>query len=162
MDLHMAERKRHRSGNWPGRLQRYSLRRACVEGAGSQWGTYAFFERRAQRAVDRVVDGCRERIERNTGRDAAWRHPDSAFPYRRRPYVRGYYADTDVLRSKDPFHWNIEDKVGTIDAHASEVVRDERGRWYVSHCGWYQGGLYLAPLEFKTGSPQCPPRQRLR
>ena len=102
MDLHMAECKRHRSGNWPGRLQRYSLRRACVEGAGSQWGTYAFFERRAQRAVDRVVDGCRERIERNTGRDAAWRHPDSAFPYRRRPYVRGYYADTDVLRSKDP------------------------------------------------------------
>ena len=68
--------------------------------------------------------------------------------------MRGYYADTDVLRSKDPFHWNIEDKVGTIDAHASEVVRDERGRWYVSHCGWYQGGLYLAPLEWRDGQDE--------
>ena len=33
-------------------------------------------------------------------------------------------------------------------------VRDERGRWYVSHCGWYQGGLYLAPLEWRDGQDE--------
>ena len=23
--------------------------------------------------------------------------------------------------------------------------------WYVSHCGWYQGGVYLAPLTWHDG-----------
>ncbi len=31
-------------------------------------------------------------------------------------------------------------------AHAAEVVRDIEGNWYVSHCGWGQGGVYLSPL----------------
>jgi arabinan endo-1,5-alpha-L-arabinosidase len=61
---------------------------------------------------------------------------------------RGGYRGTDVFRSSSPFHWEPEDKVGHIDSHAAEVVRDVGGKWYVSHCGWGQGGVYLAPLHW--------------
>lgn len=64
---------------------------------------------------------------------------------------RGGYVGTDVFRSKNPFHWNMADKVGHINSHAAEVVRDTDGRWYVSHSGWGQGGLYLAPLMWNDG-----------
>ncbi len=64
---------------------------------------------------------------------------------------RGGYVGTDVFRSKDPLHWNLADKVGHISSHAAEVVRDVDGRWYVSHAGWGQGGLYLAPLIWSDG-----------
>jgi beta-fructofuranosidase len=64
---------------------------------------------------------------------------------------RGDYVGTDVFRSKDPFHWDLADKVGHINSHAAEVVRDVDGRWYVSHAGWGRGGLYLAPLIWNDG-----------
>ncbi len=69
----------------------------------------------------------------------------------RHDYVPGYYADTEVFRSRDPLHWDVADIVGRFDGHASEVIRDIDGRWYVSHCGWYQGGVYLAPLTWHDG-----------
>ena len=59
----------------------------------------------------------------------------------------GSYTGTKVIRSKDPLHFEAEDVVGRIDAHAAEVVRD-RGRWWVSAAGWGYGGLSLAPLDF--------------
>jgi beta-fructofuranosidase len=61
------------------------------------------------------------------------------------------YVGTDVFASKDPFRWYLEDRVGHIDSHAAEVVRDEQGQWYVSHAGSGQGGLYLAPLYWNDG-----------
>jgi arabinan endo-1,5-alpha-L-arabinosidase len=61
------------------------------------------------------------------------------------------YVGTDVFASKDPFKWYLEDKVGHIDAHAAEVVRDTDGRWYVSHSGVGEGGLHLAPLYWNDG-----------
>jgi hypothetical protein len=69
----------------------------------------------------------------------------------RHNYIPGYYADTEVFRSRNPLHWDINDVVGRFDGHASEVIRDVDGRWYVSHCGWYQGGVYLAPLTWRDG-----------
>lgn len=54
------------------------------------------------------------------------------------------YMDTKVYRSKDPFNWD-DDEVTTLKTHAAELIED-RGKWYISHCGWQQGGLYLAPL----------------
>ena len=69
----------------------------------------------------------------------------------RHGYIPGYYADTEVFRSRDPLHWNLDDRVGRFNGHASEVVRDVDGRWYVSHCGWYQGGVYLAPWTWHDG-----------
>jgi beta-fructofuranosidase len=64
---------------------------------------------------------------------------------------RDDYESTEVFVSRDPFHWKIEDKVGRILAHAAEVVQDTDGKWYISRAGWGQGGLYLAPLNWKDG-----------
>jgi beta-fructofuranosidase len=56
------------------------------------------------------------------------------------------YVGTDVYESADPFHFEFQRRVGKIASHAAEVVRDLEGNWYVTHAGWGQGGLYLAPL----------------
>lgn len=64
---------------------------------------------------------------------------------------RGGYDGTDVFVSRDPFHWDIKNKVGHITAHAAEVVQDTDGKWYISRAGWGRGGLYLAPLIWKDG-----------
>ncbi len=61
------------------------------------------------------------------------------------------YRNTTIFRSKDPFKWTMEDRVGQLVAHAVEVVRDTDGQWYVSHCGWGQGGVYLAKLYWNDG-----------
>ena len=64
---------------------------------------------------------------------------------------RGGYRGTDVFLSRNPFHWDAADQVGHIRAHAAEVVRDTSGRWHVTHCGWGQGGVYLARLLWNDG-----------
>jgi arabinan endo-1,5-alpha-L-arabinosidase len=69
---------------------------------------------------------------------------------------KGVYNGTDVFVSNDPFHWRIEDCVGHVASHAAEVVRDLDGKWYVSRCGWGQGGVYLAPLIWKDGLDDKP------
>jgi hypothetical protein len=57
----------------------------------------------------------------------------------------------NVYLSQDPLHWEFTNHVGAIYAHASEVVRDLDGKWYISHAGWEQGGLSIAPLIWKDG-----------
>ena len=61
----------------------------------------------------------------------------------------GGYEVTKVYKSKDPLHFTIDQQVGTIAAHAAEVVQDG-SRWYVTGAGWGKGGLYLAPLDFDS------------
>jgi len=61
------------------------------------------------------------------------------------------YRGTGVFKSKYPFKWELKDKAGHISAHAAEVIRDVDGQWYVSHCGWGQGGVYLAKLNWNDG-----------
>ena len=58
-----------------------------------------------------------------------------------------------MIASDDPLSFDLADQVATIDAHAAAVVRDEKGGWWVSHCGWGQGGVYLAPLIWTTEAP---------
>ena len=58
------------------------------------------------------------------------------------------YRRTKVMVSDDPLHFDAADVVGVIDAHAAEVVVDEDGSTWISHCGWGQGGVFLAPLSF--------------
>jgi beta-fructofuranosidase len=60
-----------------------------------------------------------------------------------------HYRGTRVLESDDPFHFTLAGQVGFLDSHASEVVVDEAGATWVSHCGWGQGGVYLASLEWR-------------
>lgn len=57
------------------------------------------------------------------------------------------YRTTRMLVSDDPFAWSPDAVVATIDAHAAEVIVDEDGSMWVSHCGWGQGGVWLAPLD---------------
>ena len=61
------------------------------------------------------------------------------------------YVGTDIFASKDPFQWHLEDRVGHINSHAAEVVRDVDGKWYISHSGVGEGGLYLAPIFWNDG-----------
>jgi predicted GH43/DUF377 family glycosyl hydrolase len=58
------------------------------------------------------------------------------------------YSETAVYESDDPLHWEHADCVGFYPAHASEIVTDD-GRWYATHCGWGQGGVYLASLTWE-------------
>ena len=59
------------------------------------------------------------------------------------------YRGTRVIESSDPLSFAIADQVGFLDSHASEVITDEDGTQFVSHCGWNQGGVYLAPLRWE-------------
>lgn len=59
------------------------------------------------------------------------------------------YVGTDVFRSTDPLSFRIEDRVGHVDSHAAEVIKDGDDDWYVSHAGWGQGGVFLAPLDWR-------------
>ncbi len=100
----------------------------------------------------------------------AWTPPEIVFTHERvgdfagpteSPFVvrRGktYYlfaCDNDhinVWRSKDPLRFEFQEHVARFKAHASEVVRDEEGRWFVSHTGWMTGGLCIAPLTWHDG-----------
>ena len=65
------------------------------------------------------------------------------------------YVGTEVFVSQDPFYWSANDRVGFIPAHAAELVRDVDGNWYVSHAGWGQGGVFLAPLKWLDGLDQA-------
>ncbi len=57
----------------------------------------------------------------------------------------------NVYASNDRFAWTPSQQAYEFQAHACEVVRDERGNWFISHVGWEQGGLSLAPLIWKDG-----------
>lgn len=65
------------------------------------------------------------------------------------PYggYKASYSDTAVYASRDPFRFDGE-PVGRIPTHAAEVIRVGNDR-YITHCGWGQGGVYLAPLHFE-------------
>jgi hypothetical protein len=82
---------------------------------------------------------------------------ESPFVVRRGPYYylfigpREGYDGTDVFRSKDPFHWDLDDKAGHFPSHAAEVIRDKDGKWYISRAGWGKGGVYLAELHWNDG-----------
>lgn len=74
----------------------------------------------------------------------AWRRVQQGID----PDWASVYSTTIVLVSNDPLHFDRADEVGSIEAHAAEVIIDERGEVWVSHCGWGQGGVYLAPLRW--------------
>jgi arabinan endo-1,5-alpha-L-arabinosidase len=61
------------------------------------------------------------------------------------------YCGTDVFRSANWNGWTNADFVGWIDAHAPEIVRDDDGQWYASHCGVLQGGLFIRRMYWLDG-----------
>jgi hypothetical protein len=64
-------------------------------------------------------------------------------------YDPAAYRRTRVLASRDPMRFDLGGHVATIDAHAAEVVVDGDD-WWVSHCGWGQGGVHLARLTWEV------------
>lgn len=62
--------------------------------------------------------------------------------------LRGGYIGTDFFASKDPLDFSNKNLVGHVEAHAAEVIEDG-GSYYITHCGWGQGGVYLAELHFE-------------
>jgi hypothetical protein len=64
----------------------------------------------------------------------------------------GPYDGTRVYRSHDPLHFEYVDLAGQIRAHAAEVVADTDGRSYLTHAGWGQHGIWLAPLNWTAGT----------
>lgn len=60
--------------------------------------------------------------------------------------LRNSYSDTHIYASKDPLNFKKENWVGNIKAHACEIVREGQ-KLYITHCGWGQGGLYVAELK---------------
>ena len=58
------------------------------------------------------------------------------------------YRGTRVIRSSDPLSFLAAGQVGHINAHAAEVVTDDAGQTWVTHCGWGEGGVWLAPLHW--------------
>ena len=59
------------------------------------------------------------------------------------------YNETTAYESDSPFHWGLEDEIGKYPAHASEIIELPDGRWFVSRCGWGEGGLYLAEMTWE-------------
>lgn len=58
------------------------------------------------------------------------------------------YCDTAVYASKDPYSFSEDALVGRIPSHAAEVLKIGE-KYYITHCGWGQGGVYLAELHFE-------------
>lgn len=63
---------------------------------------------------------------------------------------------TEVYVSTDPFHWDFTQKNTRFLAHASEIVRDTDGKWFISHAGWTSGPLKIAPLKWNDGLDKEP------
>lgn len=76
----------------------------------------------------------------------------------RRGHIPAYfeYSGTDVFESRNPFAFDPQKLVGHLHAHAPEIIYDDsrpgsaagNHEWYVSHCGWGNQGVHLAPLKW--------------
>ncbi|MCA9417491.1 MAG: hypothetical protein KC917_14520 [Candidatus Omnitrophica bacterium] len=58
-----------------------------------------------------------------------------------------YQHLTRVYRSDDPFHFETENEIAQIDAHAPEIIRGEKeNEWFISSAEWPYRGVSIAPL----------------
>ncbi|MFB7717641.1 glycosyl hydrolase family 32 [Nocardia sp. NPDC056100] len=57
------------------------------------------------------------------------------------------YTGTEIFHGDSPFHFRPADRVAHVPAHAAEVVHDG-GQYWITHAGWGQRGVWLAPLRF--------------
>jgi len=63
---------------------------------------------------------------------------------------------TDIYVSHDPFHWEYAQKNTRIRSHASEIVRDVDGKWFITHAGWTSGPLKMAELRWHDDLDDAP------
>ena len=60
-----------------------------------------------------------------------------------------YQHVTYVYQSDDPLHFDLQHEVARLDAHAPEIIQDERGDWYISSAEWPHSGVSVAPLAWE-------------
>ena len=60
-----------------------------------------------------------------------------------------YQHNTYVYQSDDPEKFDADAVLTTLDAHAPEIIRDEKGNWYISSVQWPNRGVSVAPLRWK-------------
>ena len=58
------------------------------------------------------------------------------------------YNKTQVFWSKDPNNFPKENLVTELKTHASEIIQDKDGNWFISDTGWDKKGLYIAPMKW--------------
>jgi predicted amidohydrolase len=61
------------------------------------------------------------------------------------------YHTTRVFRSRDPYHFTLDQQVATLDCHAAEII-EHQGQWYITHCGSEAHGLHVATLQWAPAS----------
>ena len=83
--------------------------------------------------------------------------PDESMPN----WLHPGYAGTDVFRSGRWDLWTNADYIGHVRAHAPEIVRDGTGRWFISHSGIGQGGVFLARMTWNDGINAARPESPL-
>jgi beta-fructofuranosidase len=84
---------------------------------------------------------------------------ESPFVVRRGDHYYLFVCDggwTDVYLSHDPLHWEFDQRTARVQAHASEIVREVDGRWYLSRTEWTEGPVQLAPLSWHDGQDDAP------
>lgn len=60
------------------------------------------------------------------------------------------YRGTDAYRSTNPVNFNNKEWMGSINAHAAEIVTDGSNT-YVTNAGWFQQGLDIAGVGWAAG-----------
>lgn len=68
------------------------------------------------------------------------------------------YVGTDIFQSSDPFHFDLKGYHGHVASHAAEIVQDGNRQW-ISHSGWFQSGVWLAPFEWHGYPDLWPTRE---
>lgn len=64
--------------------------------------------------------------------------------------VQGAYQHrTYVFQSDDPFQFDGDNALTTLEAHAPEIFQDREGNWYISSVEWPERGMSIAKLAWE-------------
>jgi hypothetical protein len=146
----------------------FDARDPMVMRAGDRWVLYYTATTTPEGGNHIVAYVTSEDLVHWSHRGVAFVHPragsfggptESPFVVRRGDHYYLFVCDnewTDVYLSNDPFHWEFGQMTARIRSHASEIVRDADGQWYISHAGWTEGPVCLAPLHWHDGLDEAP------
>ena len=68
-----------------------------------------------------------------------------------RKELQGAYQHTTyVYQSNDPEKFDTDAVLTTLNAHAPEIIQDEKGDWYISSVEWPNRGVSIAGLNWKN------------
>ncbi|HVU28292.1 MAG TPA: hypothetical protein VHG71_11230 [Verrucomicrobiae bacterium] len=157
-----------RSPDNPMVVDGFDARDPFVMRVGDEWALYYTATTTPERGNHIVACVTSKDLVHWSNRKVVFIHPragtfggptESSFIVRRGNNYYLFVCDndwTDVYLSHDPFHWDFNQKNTRIKSHASEIVRDTDGKWYISNTGWMSGPVSLAPLNWHDGLDDAP------